>query len=83
MSDVEDGDGSFHVVDDFDDFFEASQFLTTRCFDTDFGWCPILDPREDWELILVVMPDVVDTFNNAGEDVGNLLIGSRATSEVP
>ena len=84
VSNVEDGDGSFNVVNDFDDFFEASpQFLTTRCLNTDLGWCPILDPWEDWELILVVMPDVVNTLNNAREDVCNLLVGSRATSKVP
>ena len=83
VGNVEDGDGSFNVVDDFDDFFEASpQFLTAGCLDTDLGWCTVLDPWEDWELIFVVMPDVVNTLNNAGEDVRNLLIGSRASSEV-
>ena len=29
------------------------------------------------------MPDVVNTLNNTGEDVRNLLIGGRATSKVP
>ena len=42
----------------------------------------ILNPWEDGEFILIIMPNLVDTIDDAREDVGNLLIRSRASSKV-
>ena len=74
VSDVEDRNCSFDVVDHFDDFLKASpQFLSSRGFNTNLGWCAVLNPWEDGEFILIIMPDVVDSLDNVGEDVGGTI----------
>ena len=83
VCDVEDWDGPFNVIHHFDDFFEASpQFLPSRGFNTNLRWCAILDPWEDGEFILIIVPNFVNAFNDAREDVGNLFIRSRTPAKV-
>ena len=83
VGDVEHGDGTLNVVDHFEDFLEAApQFLSTRGFHTDFGGCSVLDPGEHGEFVFLVVPDFVDAVNDAGEDIGDLLVGSLASAEI-
>ena len=83
MGDVEHGNGAFNVVDHFKDFLEAApQFLSTGGFHTDFGGRSVLDPGEHGEFVFFVVPDFMDAVNDAGEDIGDLLVGSLATAEI-
>ena len=83
VGDVEDGDGAFDVVDHFKHLFEAApQFLATRCFNTNFGRRSVFNPREHGEFILIVMPDFMNTVDDARIDVGDLLVRSMASSKL-
>ena len=83
VGDVENGDGAFDVVDHFEHLFEtAPEFLATRCFNTNFGRFSVFDPWENGEFILIVVPNFVNAVNDSRIDVGDLLIGGLASSEV-
>ena len=83
VSDVQNGDGAFDVVHDFQHLFEAApQLLSPRCFDTDLGGRPFFDPREHRKFVLIVVPDGVDAVDDAGKHVGHLLVGRLSPSKI-
>ena len=83
VGDVEHGNGPFNVVDHFKDFLEAApQLLSTGGFHTDFRGRSVLDPGEHGEFVFFVVPDFMDAVNDAGEDIGDLLVGSLATADI-
>ena len=78
---VQHRDGALHVVDDFEHLFEAApQLLATGGLDADLRRRAVLDPWEDGELVIVVVPDGFEAIDHAGEHVGHGFVGFPAAS---
>ena len=72
---VEDGDGPFDVVHDLKHLFEAApKFLPSGGLDTNLGRCAVLDPWENGEFVLVIVPNFVNAVHDARKHVGHLLV---------
>ncbi|GIR76852.1 MAG: hypothetical protein CM15mP78_15510 [Candidatus Poseidoniales archaeon] len=71
------------MIHHFEHFLEAApELLTTGGFDADLGRRAVFDPREYGEFIFIVVPDFMHAVNNAGEDVGHLLVGGLTSTEI-
>jgi hypothetical protein len=69
------------VVYDLKHLFEAApQVLSARGFDTDLRRGSVLDPREDWEVVIVVVPYGFEALHHACENVRHVLVGFTATA---